>query len=186
MSWEEGCRRRYPCPCGGGEFEEIDYSDDWGRSRTEHEMLCPKCKELYSYSEANIRPNCKPHHEIDSGWVLKSVLQAERKEQEAKNKVRQQIMDRVKELYYDKWVERFSALKTKKSIQEVFARDTTYETFCRHTKGYSREQLFKYVNGSYRYSNIRIILEICDVDNPDWDLIGANEEFVKAIMGKSS
>jgi hypothetical protein len=30
MSWEEDFRRKYPCPCGEGEYEEVHYSDDWG------------------------------------------------------------------------------------------------------------------------------------------------------------
>ena len=68
MSWEEDFRRKYPCPCGEGEYEEIHFSDDWGRSE-EYVMLCPKCKEKYVYDHTIIHGH--PGDFVERGWVLK-------------------------------------------------------------------------------------------------------------------
>lgn len=48
MSWEIDSIRRYPCPCGAGEYEEVSKSDDWGRFEESYQMLCPICAPLYT------------------------------------------------------------------------------------------------------------------------------------------
>jgi hypothetical protein len=69
LSWEETGRRRYPCPCGKGEYEEVDYMDDWNRTDEKHEMVCPDCKERYVYDNTIIGGH--PHDHRVRGWRLK-------------------------------------------------------------------------------------------------------------------
>ena len=69
MSWEEDYRRKYPCPCGKGEREEIGRSNDWGQSETRHEMLCSMCQEKYIYDGTFIGGH--PGDFTERGWVLK-------------------------------------------------------------------------------------------------------------------
>jgi hypothetical protein len=54
MSWEVDYKHRYPCPCGKGEIEEVSSSNDWGKSETKYDMLCPDCKERYVYDPSRI------------------------------------------------------------------------------------------------------------------------------------
>lgn len=77
MSWEESGKRRLPCPCGKGEIEEIDFSDDWGRSKTERKILCDDCRERYVYDSSVIHGH--PGNEVERGWVLKSTLESKRR-----------------------------------------------------------------------------------------------------------
>lgn len=70
MSWEEDFRRRYPCPCGKGEYEEIHYSDDWGRTEVRREMLCPHCKNKYYWDSTIVHGH--PGDFVERGWVLKT------------------------------------------------------------------------------------------------------------------
>lgn len=44
MSWEETGRIKHPCPCGRGTWDEVTRSDDWNRSESHAEILCPACK----------------------------------------------------------------------------------------------------------------------------------------------
>lgn len=189
MSWEEDFRRRYPCPCGKGEYVEIHRSDDWFRYETHYEMLCPKCKELYVYSTENIRKGCKPGHEIDRGWVLKSVLQAEQKiEKEITEKLRkdrEQILKKAKELYYGIWTEKFTALKTKKDMHRILNYNGSYESFCKATRNYTRLELLEYINTYFKYRNLKQVFKVCDVDTPDWSYLGASDEYIKEIMENS-
>lgn len=69
MSWEEMYRRKYPCPCGTGKYEAIGHSDDWGRSETTYNMLCPICQEKYVYDKTIIGGH--PGDFKERGWVLK-------------------------------------------------------------------------------------------------------------------
>ncbi len=71
MSWDEIGRRRYPCPCGRGEYEEISMMDDWNRTKTEHKMLCTTCKPLYVWDSTNVAPRIHPMRERERGWVLR-------------------------------------------------------------------------------------------------------------------
>jgi hypothetical protein len=45
------CRRRHPCPCGKGEWEEVGLSNDWGQTRTNRTMLCPACAPKYVWKD---------------------------------------------------------------------------------------------------------------------------------------
>lgn len=67
MSWEEMYRRREPCPCRKGEVEVVGYSDDWGRLRTDHRMLCSTCASRYVYSDEVVRS--RHGREVERGWI---------------------------------------------------------------------------------------------------------------------
>lgn len=70
MSWEETYRRRVPCPCRAGEVEVVGYSDDWGRSRQDHKMLCASCESRYVYNDEVV--SSRPGREVVRGWVERS------------------------------------------------------------------------------------------------------------------
>ena len=105
MSWEEDFRRRYPCPCGKGECEEIHCSDDWGRSEASYKILCPICKEKYVYDNTMIGGH--RWNERKRGWVLKSVLEAEQKH-------KKNVEEKAKKLYFEFWKAKFKNLTAKK------------------------------------------------------------------------
>ena len=88
MSSEEGRKRRSPCPCGKGEVEETDFSDDWNRSETRREILCEDCRERYVYDSSVIHGH--PGNEVERGWVLKSTLEAERREASSREEDREE------------------------------------------------------------------------------------------------
>lgn len=46
MGWDV---TEYPgkCPCGKGTYTRQEWSEDWGRHRTEYHMDCPACQENY-------------------------------------------------------------------------------------------------------------------------------------------
>lgn len=176
MSWEEISRRRYPCPCGEGEYEEVHYSDDWRRSETHHEMLCPKCKESYVYDHTVIGGH--PGDEIERGWVLKSVL-------EAKEKHRKSIEEKVKRLYFEFWAVKFRDLKSKKQIWKVLTLNGKYYpslgTFYKHTKGYTQEEMMKYIDGFFNYHNLKQVFEVCGIE-PDWKSLGVNKDEIQRFQ----
>jgi hypothetical protein len=66
MVSEEMIKRRQACPCGKGESEEIGLTGDVGE---EHIMLCPVCKEKYSYDPTGVCRNHKVKMR-PRGWVL--------------------------------------------------------------------------------------------------------------------
>jgi hypothetical protein len=51
MSYEETYRRRYACPCGKGEWEEVGYSNDWNQTRTDRTMLCSTCAPRFVWKD---------------------------------------------------------------------------------------------------------------------------------------
>lgn len=182
MSWEEDYTESYPCPCGEGQYIETVMSNDWLQSRTHYEMLCPKCKELYDYSYEIIRTGCKPDDVRERGWVLKSVLQAE-KEYKLQCKM---VLEKARELYFSIWSEKFAMLKTKKAMYKLLNCCCAYGTFCDHTKGFSRSELLEYINTFFEYRNLKQIFTVCGVDNPDWNYLGASYEIKKEIMNNSN
>jgi hypothetical protein len=77
MSWEEISRQSYPCPCGESTYEEVSYSDDWNRSETRRSMLCPDCKEHYTYVHSEYAEQYQhKYFARASGWVHNDVLRA--------------------------------------------------------------------------------------------------------------
>lgn len=170
MSWEEMSRRRYPCPCGRGEYEEMSLSDDWGRSETRREMFCMECKQNYVYDTTVIHGH--PGDEIERGWVLKSVLEAEAKH-------RKDVEEKAKTLYLYVWKEKFERAKTKKQIWKVLTGDGKYYpslgTFYKHTKEYPKEQLMRYVNGFFSYHGLKRVFAVCQV-KPDLNGLGITQE----------
>lgn len=167
MSWEEIFRKRYPCPCGKGEYEEIDSEDDWFQHQTSHKMLCPDCKERYAYDSHVVAGH--PGDEFERGWVLKNVLEAEETYQK-------RIMALVREHYYEKWRERFANARTKKQRWEILTANGKYYpslgTFYRHTKGYDRRHLEQYIDQTLgSFQDLGQILDICGVE-PNWEVLG--------------
>lgn len=196
MSWQEDFRNSYPCPCGEGQYIAIASSDDWNRSKTEYKMLCPKCKELYEYSKENVRKGCIPGHEIERGGVLKSVLEAkqakhmselklEREGYLKREKVRKKILNKVKELYFKTWTEKFEALKTKKTIHNLLNYNGSYEAFCQETRKYTRAELLEYVNTFFIYKNLKQIFKVCEINASDWSYLGVSNDYRKEIKNSS-
>ena len=66
--------RKYSCPCGKGEYEEITKSDDWGNYRDDAVMLCPDCKGKYIWKEVN--PSNRPSREFYT-WMKKDLAEHE-------------------------------------------------------------------------------------------------------------
>jgi hypothetical protein len=58
-------KSRQACPCGKGESEQIGFSCDPG---VEHLMICPDCKEKYSYDPTGVCRNRKVKMR-PRGWV---------------------------------------------------------------------------------------------------------------------
>lgn len=68
MGWEIDWIKKYPCPCGKGEYEEISKSNDWGNSESEYNMLCVECRAKYYYSHEIIHGH--PGNFVEKGWTL--------------------------------------------------------------------------------------------------------------------
>lgn len=170
MSWEEDWRRRYTCPCGKGEYEEASFSDDWGRSETHRTMLCPECKERYVYDHTIIHGH--PGNEIERGWVLKSVLDEEKK-------YRKNVEVKSKELYYATWQNCFANAKTKKEIWKRLTLNGKYPpslgTFYSHTQKYGKEELTSDIDRYFNYDDLKRVFEICGIE-PDWEYLCVNDE----------
>jgi hypothetical protein len=167
MSWDEIYRGRKPCPCGKGEYEEVHRENDWFQYETRRDMLCPECKERYSYSEEIIGGH--PGDEIERGWVLKNVLEAE-------HSYREQVMARTRELCFMQWQQRFEGARTKKQVWEIFTMQGKYYpalgTFYQHTKGYDRTRLMAYVDHAFDYfHDLDRIWAVCS-RIPDWEALG--------------
>jgi hypothetical protein len=73
MSAAEISRRRHPCPCEEGEWEEVVYSAAAGGSRTERAMLCPDCLRVYIWDES--ATDFSPGHAqgATGAWVSKEI-----------------------------------------------------------------------------------------------------------------
>jgi hypothetical protein len=68
MSWEWE-ETSHPCPCGQGTYTIAHGSDDWGQSEERTTMNCPKCAEIYVWTNLTPgRPELRAHH----GWVRKT------------------------------------------------------------------------------------------------------------------
>lgn len=176
MSWEEIFRKKYPCPCRKGEYEEVHYSDDWGRSETRYTMLCLECKDKYIYDHTVIHGH--PGNEIERGWVLKSVLEAEHKH-------RKNVEAKAKILYLKLWKKKFKNLKTKKQIWEELTLNGKYYpslgTLYIHTKGYNQEEITKYIDRFFNYYDLKRVFEVCQVI-PDWESLGVNKSEIKRFQ----
>ena len=157
MSWEERRRRRLPCPCGKGEVEETDFSDDWNRFETRREVLCQDCRERYVYDSSVIHGN--PGDEVERGWVLKSTLEAERREAASREKD-------LRARYYAAWKSRFKDFRNKKDFWKILTVNGRFypslQTFYKHTKGFSEAKLQNYVDSFFRYSDKNRIVAICE------------------------
>ena len=170
MSWEEDYRRRFPCPCGKGEYEKVHYSNDWGSSRIERVMLCPNCKREYIYDETIVLYQKDGNEE--RGWVLKTVLEAE-------DKYRKDVEERAKSLYLKLWQQKFTDLKTKKQIWKMLTLNGKHYpsmgTFYKNVRGFKREEILEYIDKFFEYHNLKRVFEIIWIE-PDVRLLGLNED----------
>jgi len=157
MSWEEGEKRRVPCPCGKGEVEETDFSDNWNRSETRREILCEDCRERYVYDHSVIHGH--PGNEVERGWVLKSTLEAERREAASSE-------EDLRARYYAAWKSRFKDPRGKKDVWKILTVNGKFypslQTFYKHTKGLSEAELQNYVDSFFHYSDKSRIVAICE------------------------
>ncbi len=157
MSWEESGKRKMPCPCGKGEVEETNLSNDWGQSETRRVMLCEECRERYDYDPRLI--NDHPGREVERGWVLKSTLEAERHEAALRE-------SDLRSRYYAVWKGRFKDLRSKKDVWKILTVNGAFypslQTFYKHTKGFSEAELQNYVDSFFRYSDKNRIVSICE------------------------
>ena len=176
MSWEEDFKRKNPCPCGEGKYEEVHYSDDWGRSETRYKMLCPKCKEKYVFDNTVIYGH--PGNEVERGWVLKRVLEAEQEH-------RKNVGEKARVLYFKFWKAKFRNLKSKKQICKILTLDGKYYpslgTFYKHTKAYTQEEMTEYINRFFNYHDLKQVFEVCGIE-PDWKNLDVNGEEIQRFQ----
>ena len=70
MGWEVA-EQPAPCPCGAGTYTQLDWNEDWGRSRTEYRMDCPLCRKRYALWVIPAPPE-RRHKESDwAAWIPK-------------------------------------------------------------------------------------------------------------------
>ena len=175
MASEIVSRTTNPCPCGKGEREEIHCSDDWNRNWTDHVMLCDICRDEYVYDRTNIYPYSSDGGK-ERGWVLKIVLEAEKKQRET-------VLANARELYYDIWKNKLHGWKSKKELRELLCNGDkmaypSYSTFLKNTKGMSRERINEYVDGFFSYDDLKRVFRVCGV-SPDRERLGATEEEIE-------
>jgi len=176
MSWEEDFRKRYPCPCGNGEIEEIHKSDDWGRHEIERNMLCTKCHEEYVYDHTIVYGH--PGDEVERGWVNKSVLFQEHEHIAG-------VEAKVRELYFNEWEQLFTNTRKKKDLWRILTMNGIFHpplsTFYKHTRNYNHEQLMKYISSFFRYEDFHRVFEILKL-KPDPNLLGFNENEINKFL----
>jgi|HubBroStandDraft_1064217.scaffolds.fasta_scaffold142720_2 hypothetical protein len=72
MSYDEDFRRKHPCPCGKGEWEEVGLSNDWGQSRTSRTILWEACVNKYVWQDTTSDYE-RGRRKGESGrWITKS------------------------------------------------------------------------------------------------------------------
>lgn len=90
------------------------------------------------------------------------------------------VKKNLDELYFDIWQSKISTLKSKKQVWSILRQTSEYSqslnTFYKEVKNYSLEETIEQLNNYFRYSNILVILKICEIDNPDWDELGLKDE----------
>ena len=70
MGWEV-MKRPAACPCGAGLYQRLDWEEDWGRSRTDYQMDCPRCRERYALWVIPAPPE-RRHEDSDwAAWIPK-------------------------------------------------------------------------------------------------------------------
>ena len=166
MSWDEDYRRRYPCPCGQGEYEVTGRSNDWGQSETIYSMLCPVCSERYIYDGTMVGGH--PGDEHFRGWVAKTVIAAEQR-------YRALVTERMHHLYYQCWRAQLDAAQTKKQLWEIVTVDGRHYpalgTFYQHHKGHTLDEAKAATERDFHFQNLRQILDVCQI-TPDWAALG--------------
>lgn len=176
MPWDIDSITKHPCPCGKGEWEFRELSDDRGNPSADQIMNCPDCRGKYTYVG-------KPKE-----WVLTSVLEQEKK-------YVQDVGAKAKELYQSRLVSRLLMANDRKELWAMVTnkgiQGYSLNTYYTHNKGISLADLKKSaVNHFNFYYDLKRILELCVVVNPDWDALGVNEEDKKrfkpdlGILGK--
>ena len=177
MSWDKWTQK-FPCLCGNGEFEVLYRENDWSKHEEYYKMLCPECEKKYKYVYGGELD--KKGMKGDKGWVLKSVLKEEEIIKSKNLKHQKEVEDKAKKLYFQVWESKFKYLKTKKHIWVVLTvngkHPPSLSMFYSRVKGFSLEEVVNYVNSYFNYSNILRILEICNIENPQWSKMSLYEE----------
>lgn len=176
---------RYSCPCGKGEYVVKYKKDD-----ALFEMLCPDCKEEYSYHhspiiydlmDTMIRELIKiePSDIVPRGWFSKKFKHEYREKIE---KFIKNVESRAGELYYAKWQNCFLNAGTEKEIWEIITSNGIYDPaldeFLKETSGFNKEEIIKKY---FNYYNLNAIFDICDI-KPAWDYLLADSTDLKQLI----
>lgn len=181
MSYEKRTTK-HRCPCGKGEYEVAHQENNWGQRDECHKMLCIECNQLYKYVHGG---EWYKGIEGDRGWILKSVIEDEKKKKQEDFNHRTEVGKILNEFYFEVWESKFEKCKNKKQVWEILTLNGKYSpslsSFYSMFKGLQTEvcinSLYKYFN----YDNILRVLEICEGNNPNWELLGLNGYEVKAF-----
>jgi hypothetical protein len=161
MSWEEMGRNRRPCPCGKGEYEVVDFNDDWNQWREEVTMLCPSCLGKYRYVAVG-------HHKAD---IVEEWVSVERLQQAANEN--QERIRRVKSDCLSIWRAKLATCGTKKAVWELTTRTPdgyhlpAYGTFLRHNKGKTLDEIRRASEHVFESTFWHpVIYRVCGLPNP--------------------
>lgn len=143
MSWEIMRSETGPCECGAGTITNVMEMDDWNRTRGSTEIHCPACEEKRSRE-----------------------LEANR----AREKRRDELLRRAKQLAKDRYLERWLALfaeLSKKAAWERYTGGSGYPalgTFYQHVK--HSGSLSKYMEWCFP-NDLQKSLRILDVEDKE-------------------
>lgn len=156
--------RKFPCPCGKGEYLYEAVDRDWGPPRTErHTLLCAECKGKYLYDRRDVGTSYGGVHE--RGWVLKEDLLAEQRYVDAIREYQQSILHEVERRCRAIWREKLVACRTKKAIWQVAVDYSAYGTFLSHHRGKSVAEMIATLSEKlFYFSGIAHVLKTCGID----------------------
>lgn len=131
MGMELMGEQEHPCPCGASVYKSYSYMDDWNRTKTEYQMLCPACK-------GNFVLEFTPRGET---WTERETYEAKRElEQEIEEKQEGLTKEAENELRGE-WHALFQGLKSKKAVHETLADGWDWNL---GVEGYPRGPLTRY------------------------------------------
>ena len=86
---------------------------------------------------------------------------------------KQDVKKNLEELYFDIWQFKISNLKSKKHVWSILKQTDEYSkslnVFYKEVKNNTLKETIEQLNNYFNYSNILLILKICEIYNPDWD-----------------
>lgn len=109
----------HPRPCGQGTYTRQEWSEDWGRHRTEYRMDCPACREHYVLWVVPA-PIERRHKDSDwATWLPRATEHERRSLEQQAREAREAVLELARQVFGPQLLAELSEVKFKTRMHRI-------------------------------------------------------------------